>query len=394
MILNADAQRYLKPVFDSVVVTPDIEYGFNYGFKGDSTKLFLDIYEPYGDTAVARPLLVLAHGGSFVQGSRKAQDITALCQRLCKMGYVAVSIQYRLGVDITSGKTLEQEFQQAVWRGTQDGRAAVRFMTKSIAMGNAYKLDPNQIYSGGISAGGVLGLHLAFLDQPNEVAMLSIDTNIIGGIEGNSGNPGYSWKVKGVISLCGALAYVSWINNNKDVSICNMHGTMDATVPYKTAYFKFFGANVALLQGGFSVDSAAQKQAIDTRLHTFEGANHVPFTGITATQQMYMDTTVDYVARYLYSHVTGLIPTAILEQKNARKSLLSYPNPAQTLLHVFGFEAGQSTWSLYDIQGKLLLSKTSSELAETIDVSVLPRGTYVLITVCGDSTQQQKIVLN
>jgi predicted esterase len=394
LVLQVSAQRYLKPTFDSVVVTPDVKYGFNYNFKGDSTELFLDIYEPYGDTALARPLVVLAHGGSFLQGSRKAQDISALCTRLTKMGYVCVSIQYRLGVDVTSGKTLEQEFQQAVWRGAQDGRAAVRFMNKSIANGNAYRLDANQIYGGGISAGGVLGLHLAFLDAPSEVGTLVIDTNVVGGIEGNSGNAGYSWKIKGVINLCGALANVNWINNNKNISICNMHGTLDATVPYKTAYFKIFGASVAILQGSFSVDSAAQKQAIDTRLHTFVGADHVPFTGVTATQQMYMDTTVDYVARYLYRHVTGLIPTAVLEQKKLRSSLLSYPNPAQTLLHVNGFEVGENTWSLYDLQGKLVLSKTSNELTETLDLSGFSRGTYVLITSSGANRQQQKIVLN
>jgi hypothetical protein len=74
--------------------------------------------------------------------------------------------------------------------------------------------------------------------------------------------------------------------------------------------------------------------------------------------------------------------------------LLSYPNPAQTLLHVNGFEVGENTWSLYDLQGKLVLSKTSNELTETLDLSGFSRGTYVLITSSGANRQQQKIVLN
>ncbi len=394
IVLQVQGQRYLKPTFDSVVVTPDVKYGFNYSYKGDSTDLFLDIYEPYGDTLLARPLVVLAHGGSFLQGSRKAQDISTLCSRLAKLGYVCVSFQYRLGVDILSGKTLEQEFQQAVWRAVHDGRAAIRFMNKSIANGNSYRLDANQIYGGGISAGGVLGLQLAFLDVPSETGILKIDTNIVGGIEGNSGNAGYSWKVKGVINLCGAMANVNLMDNNKSLSVCNMHGSLDATVPYKTAYFKIFGASVALLQGSYSVDSAAQKKAIDTRLHTFEGADHVPFTGLTDTQKMYMDTTVDYVGRYLYRHVTGIIPDAVLEQNNSIKFMQSYPNPANSKLQVFGNESKENTWNLYDMQGKLVLSKTSNEFTEILDVSAISRGTYILVTTSAGYTQHNKIVLN
>jgi hypothetical protein len=42
----------------------------------------------------------------------------------------------------------------------------------------------------------------------------------------------------------------------------------------------------------------------------------------------------------------------------------------------------------------LVLSKTSNELTETLDLSGFSRGTYVLITSSGANRQQQKIVLN
>ena len=137
-------QRYLTKTFDSVAVEADIQYGFNFNYKGDSTKLFLDIYKPFGDTAMERPLIVLAHGGSFVQGNRKAADIVNVCKKLAEMGYVTVSIQYRLGVDIASGNTLEKEFQQAVFRGAQDGRAAIRYMNKLVQNGNPYKINSSR----------------------------------------------------------------------------------------------------------------------------------------------------------------------------------------------------------------------------------------------------------
>jgi para-nitrobenzyl esterase len=387
----ASAQRYLSQVFDSVYVAADIQYGFNYNYKGDSTNLYLDIYQPKGDTANNRPVVILAHGGSFVQGSRKAQDITEVCTRLAKMGYVTVSFQYRLGVDILSGKTLEQEFSQAVWRGTQDGRAAVRFIRKQIENGNPYNLNTNQVYSGGISAGGVLGLHLAFLDVPSELSQLAIDTNEIGGIEGNSGNAGYSWKVNGVVSLCGALSNINYINNNKDISICNMHGTVDATVPYKTAYFKFFGADVAILQGGFSVDSAAMQQGLDTRLHTFEGADHVPFSGTTATQMQYMDTTIEYVARYLYKHVTGLVPSG-LNQTLAEISFQVFPNPAQEKITVQFQDSKTRSIGVFNMSGQEVILVQTEKEKELIAIDSLPKGMYFM-EVREAETVSRKLIL-
>jgi poly(3-hydroxybutyrate) depolymerase len=376
--LAAFAQRYLEKSFDSVVVFQDIPYGFNYNFRGDSTQLYMDIYVPHNDTATKRPLLALAHGGSFVQGNKRSSDMIIICKRLAEMGYVVVSFQYRLGIDIASGKTLEQEFQQAVWRGAQDGRAAIRFMHKTIDNGDSYKINPAQIYTGGVSAGGVLGLQLAFLDKPNELSTLSLDTNVIGGIEGNSGNPGYPWKVRGVINLCGAMGNVTWMSDNKDVSICSMHGTADATVPYKTDYFKFFGTNVALLNGSFSVDSAAKNYALDTRLYTYNGAPHVPFVGLTEVNKLYMDTTIDYVSRYLYRNVTGNIPSALAEPKLADNALQVYPNPATNWVTVNHPVESIKRMALFSLNGQLLQQWFGSDRSITVPLNQFTSGLYLL----------------
>ncbi len=392
-VIPSQAQRYLNRIFDSVSVQADQKYGFNYGYKGDSTNLLLDVYQGYLDTAINRPLVVLAHGGSFIQGNRKSADIVSLCKDLAKRGYVVVSFEYRLGVDILSGKTLEQEFSQAVLRAAQDGRAAIRYFYKSAQNGNAFKIDTNQIYTGGISAGGVLGLHLAFLNTKAEMASLTINADSIGGVEGSSGNAAYSWRVKGVISLCGALANVSWMNDNKAISLCNMHGTQDATVPYKTDYFKFFGANVALLQGGFSVDSAAQKQGMDTRLHTFLGADHVPFSGSSATQIKYMDTTTNYVAAYLYKHVTGLIPIGIKERTVSKNNFLIYPNPSSEFVEIQFENTAKRNIKLRDMNGKICCDLDCEENKITLPINTLSKGIYLLELYENGKISSQKIIL-
>ncbi len=388
------AQRYFTNITDSVVVYQDIKYGFNTDYRGDSVSLFMDVYTPFGDTLSNRPLLVLAHGGSFLQGNKGSSDMQMICTSFAKKGYVVASIQYRLGVDIFSGKTLEQEFQQAVWRGAQDGRAAIRYMHKTYANGNEFKFNPAQIYSGGVSAGGVLGLQLAFLDKPSELSTLSLDTNVIGGIEGNSGNPGYPWKVKGVINLCGAMGNVTWMSDNKDISICNMHGTADATVPYKTNYFKFFGTNVALLNGGYSVDSAAKVYGIDSRLFTYEGAAHVPFVGSTESNQLYMDTTIDYVARYLYKNVTGNIPSNLAEPNNIQNALLVYPNPATNWLQISHETETINKVELLSMNGQLLQQWVGSDKQLHVAFNQQAAGLYLLKIETNTHTLLKKLKLD
>ena len=65
------------------------------------------------------------------------------------MGYVAVSISYRLGID--DFFSLE-ESTEAVVRGVQDGKTAVRYLRRSHAeLGNPYGIDPSRIVMGGTS---------------------------------------------------------------------------------------------------------------------------------------------------------------------------------------------------------------------------------------------------
>ncbi|MFY8021051.1 MAG: T9SS type A sorting domain-containing protein [Bacteroidia bacterium] len=362
--------RYLDPIFDSASVLPNEKYGQAVNYQGQTQDLFLDFYYGLNDTFTSRPLLILAHGGSFIQGNKASADIVKVAKEMAKRGYAVASIQYRLGVNIAGIGGLTQEFTHAVWRGTLDGRAAVRFFRKSFENGNPYGIDTSRIYVGGISAGGVLGLHMQCLDLPSEVAMAKVDTNAIGGIEGNSGNPGYSYRAKGVISLCGALSNVSWMENNKSLKLISMHGTNDQTVPYASDYFKFFGNPIGFLQGSYSVDSAAKIMGITSAFYTFYGADHVPFS----TNAVYMDTTIKFVSHELYKQLTGLIPSSIQESNTSEISV--YPNPASSSIQLNGFQSAVS-YEIYSLDGKQIQKGISSpDLSISID-SINP-GVYVL----------------
>jgi para-nitrobenzyl esterase len=105
--------RYDTEVFATFDLTSNIVYGSNMSYSGTTVNLNMDIYEPHNDTATIRPLIVWAHGGSFVGGTKTDADIVALCQHFAKRGYVCVSINYRAGVPFPPTTAT---VTQAVWR--------------------------------------------------------------------------------------------------------------------------------------------------------------------------------------------------------------------------------------------------------------------------------------
>lgn len=375
---NVHAQRYRDKVFTSFTMD-SVLYGNALNWDNSPQTLKMNIYQPVGDTSSKRPLLVFAHGGSFINGTRNNPDVTYLCEEFTKRGYVCVSIQYRLGIDLakffTEGGT---QFANAVWRGALDGRAAIRFLR---AKSDSLKINTEKIYLGGVSAGGVLGLHAACLDTQTELANAdpAIDTaSIGGGIEGLSGTPGQSWRVKGIISLCGAIGNVGWMSNNTDLSLFSVHGTNDQTVPYKTAYFKAFGFDVAKLSGGYVVDSMAKVLGMKSVLYTFVNAPHVPFSpgvGTSQSSTAYMDTTENLLRDFLIDDLdrkVGLVD--VLSQADVKL----YPNPAREQLFVRVEKGAGTVIELMSLTGQIMQRVVAERANGKINTEGLPAGVYIV----------------
>ncbi len=299
-ISNAQCDyRYQQEIFSNVTVTSNVIFGSNDNNNGTNALLKMDIYEPTGDTVTHRPVLMMAHGGSFVGGTKTDADVVAICTSFAKRGYVCCSYEYRLYIGIPTTQALATD---AVFRAVQDGKAAVRFMRKDAALTNAYKIDSTQIFIGGSSAGAFVALHLAYLDKPFELPS-TIDTVTLGGMEGNSGNPGYSSKVKAVVNLCGALGDKTWIEQN-DIPVCSMHGTQDQTVPYDHALLYMLGIiPIMEVDGSSVIHPYALSMGVDSWYYQWEGADHVPYLA----SQLYMDTTLAFVSDFLYHHLNSYV---------------------------------------------------------------------------------------
>lgn len=123
-----------------VSVTPEVAF-----LAPDRTEK-LDVYLPSPPVAGAlSPALVWIHGGGWMGGTKNEARAKNVCTTLAEAGYVAVSIDYRLG--------------EGAWpTNLHDCKNAVRFLRAHAAK---YRLDPNRIAVAGGSAGGHLALMVA-----------------------------------------------------------------------------------------------------------------------------------------------------------------------------------------------------------------------------------------
>jgi acetyl esterase/lipase len=272
-------------VFSTIDTTKDIQFATNINNQGVSQDLKMDIYTPNGDTLSHRPLMILAFGGSFVTGNKRELYMKNICVRFAQMGYVTASIDYRIGI---KNQFSLSDQASAVYRGTQDFKAAIRFFYKNHS---TYKIDTSRIFSGGISAGAIAALHASY-QQQNEVIATLVDTVTLNVLSNQGGNAGYSEKVRAIVNGFGAIIDSNWISKtNENIPIISVHGSADNVVPYKYNGFGSFG-----LYGSWSINKRLENQGIKTKLHTFWGGGHALLPTDTAKS----DTMTWVIRDFLY----------------------------------------------------------------------------------------------
>ncbi len=76
-------------------------------FSTTPVNLYMNIFQPTGDTLSKRPLIIICFGGGFVTGSKDHWSIRLLAQELAKRGYVTAVIDYRLGMNIFDAESVK-----------------------------------------------------------------------------------------------------------------------------------------------------------------------------------------------------------------------------------------------------------------------------------------------
>ena len=207
--------RYRDQVFPGVSVMRDLTYGTAPDDQGQPVTLKLDLWEPAWDSVARRPAVVWVHGGGFATGSKSSGAQWA--GYFAKLGYVAVSIDYRLlSAQGCGGQQMPSPAcQTAALAAQHDAQAAVRWLR---ANADTHRIDPQRIGMAGASAGAVTSLLAAWRsDDP-----------------GTSGSPGHSSAIRGAFSVSGGTPTSEYIGAG-DAPAYFLHGTADVTVPYSWA---------------------------------------------------------------------------------------------------------------------------------------------------------------
>jgi acetyl esterase/lipase len=186
-----------------VQTTSNITYGTGPVNNGASTEnLELDLYQP---VQIATPLpavspaIVLIHGGGFIDGDKT--DLTQLAQEYTSLGYVVVSINYRLYADLppSSSPGPADNFMpppagfdtfpdltlggNAINAAVQDADTAMAWVRNNAS---TYHIDPNRIGVGGVSAGAITSELVGYNNFPGQITP-SVVLDFLGSMYGTQG---------------------------------------------------------------------------------------------------------------------------------------------------------------------------------------------------------------
>ena len=371
-------QRYAEPVFDEVTISTAIP--FSSAIKEGETSpttLYLDFYEPQGDTLSTRPLVITVFGGAFVAGSRDYADMVEYCTRLAQHGYAAASIDYRL---ISIWNLNSTALIRDAYMAAQDVSAAIRFFKYHC---DEYRIDTEQIFLLGNSAGSIAILCELFMDEDERPAETFEEPDL--GSMHSSGfeeYAGFSPVVAGAIPQWGGVMDLNMIEEEEYVPLCMLHGTDDTNVPYDSGYCYngMLPGVMPFMYGSHPIAGRLDEIGItDYEFHPFEGEGHafyfIPVV-YTLIEEKF-DTCFSITRDFLYQHLE--FPTSISETEELKIQV--YPNPANDLLTIRFSEALQDkplSLVVMDMMGRKMLSENNVNPLSIIDVSQWPSGVYFM----------------
>lgn len=395
------AGLYVDSMFACVDVSNDIQFGtgvkdwgwgnvlcldLNFPPYNTQLPLRLDLYEPCGDTASARPLIIAIHGGAWAGGNKG--EMAAFGEYMAKRGFVVASVGYRLSLPgnilCWPGEVDSIRLHRAAMRGIQDAKAAVRYFR---ANAGVFRIDPDYIFALGVSAGAFNALGLGYLDEQSERPgacdaqpqygewLGNLLLPDMGSIEGNGGNLSQSSAVRAVVSLSGAVTSLDVFDGPDDPPLLAFHGDADDVVPYGYDCALQGLIDLGLFDKCIRVNGpevyipAAQALGVPAELITFPGGGHE----ITPEQlEVIVAETTDFFCELMWSAVG-------VKEKDVSVQVELFPNPVsegRALMKVPEQYQG-SRLSVYDLNGRMLLSVTIASSLQALDLSHFTPGLYI-----------------
>ena len=373
--------RYENVIFDKISKI-SVVYSETYDWSPSNPGLEMDIYTPSNDIVNNRPLLIFAHGGVYIEGDKNSNTMVTLCEEFAKRGYVTASIRYRLtNLQSLLSSNSYNIFSQTVVNSISDMKSAVRYFRKDVAENNnTFGINPNLIFVGGYSAGAVTAAHLSVIDEgevPDEFLPFFDES---GGIEGNSGNFGFSSEVSGAILLAGAINTTNFLDEN-DPPIVSVHSTDDNTIDYECAS-PLGNLGISLLDlpvlcGSGKIHDELDNIGIINDLYTFSiGGHSAPIINLEGT-------VVPFISDFLHNLICQSSNIDVEELP-----LFSvYPNPCQNYINIENVNKIKSV-VVIDMLSNIVTESKLKPGVNKINISELSRGVYFIYSSDNISLKQ------
>lgn len=341
------------------------------------------------DNLEKRPLIVLVHGGGFGGGDKALFDDFII--QYAKSGYVAASLNYRLGWD--SGISPDscsgngQSLAEATYRAVQDIKAAMRYLA---ANADVYGIDVNQMYIGGSSSGSAAVLSSVYMNQTDFNTVFPGLESELGKIDESTNTIKISYSVKGVINMWGGISDTSFINATDNMPVLSFYGTDDSIVPPNGGPV-YNCPDYEIMYGSRAIADRLKNLGICYYLHAKTGAGHEAYpTDYTMSniacfvKQILCNACATNEYEYYFPECDTYITGVANEPANNLFAI--YPNPASqyiTLRSEFSIPVN-SQFKLFDGMGRLITVafKTDGNIAQA-DISGLSTGVYFVQIIAG-----------
>lgn len=238
--------------------------------KGEKKKLHLKIVQPADDLPYKkRPLIIGLHGSGFMntcffEACYLKYSKGVLTKYFTPQGFVTVSVEYRLNspFDFNPPNIKDDKLKEAHFKAVRDVREAMKFISENA---DKWGIDKDNVFLIGTSAGAITALHTAFLD----------DDEIPKDLLEKYGEIVEREKIKGVISISGAIYDLSYLNGNAKTPLMIVHGKKDFIVPVdKGFYLKM--KHLTPVYGGRAVFEQAQLKSIPAKGFFYDYGHDYP----------------------------------------------------------------------------------------------------------------------
>jgi acetyl esterase/lipase len=210
--------------------TENVVYGTAKDWQGNLVSLDMNIYQPSNMPSGSKhPLIVFMHGGGFLTGDKK--DAITKCKMLADSGFVAATINYRLGwnkADTEDCMADTSALNIAIYRGVQDANAALRYL---VAHAEDYSIDTDWVFLCGSSAGAVLSLICSYETDACVSQRYPQAAAELGSLFNADNNLTNTFKIEGICSMWGAASDSNLINSATAIPTIFFYGTDDKVVP-------------------------------------------------------------------------------------------------------------------------------------------------------------------